>query len=354
MKRIILVTSLLLAVVACTNKTADKGNGPEYCTVKGTVKGVKDGTRLVLLDAWNHFEEISTCVIRDGAFEFHPRATEPTHVYLFTKDERQLKDFFLEPGTILVEIDADDEEDYANGATGTPQNDLQRKRKHLLENGDEDAADALMNEVLNAKQTGTLALYYAQNVCKSSTRSLDVLDRLAPDLAKKPIVAELREELTRRVKTEPREEGSDYIPKFIDMEYPNVEGQPVSLSSVVNNPGNRYVLLDFWATWCGPCVVSIPKLKELYTKYHSKGLEIYSVSEDAGVKNWKSFLVKNGMTWINVRDDHPGRQDSKAWYNYALHGIPTVVLIDCKTKEIIGRGHPDDLETMLAEIHFNP
>ena len=352
MKKILLVTSLLLALAACNHKTADKVFGPEYCTVKGTVKGVKDGTRLVLLDSWNHFEEISTTVIRDGAFEFHPRTTEPTHVYLFTKDERQLKDFFLEPGTILVEIDANDEEDDATGATGTPQNDLRRKRKHLLEIGDEAAADALMNEVLDADVTGPLALYYAQNVCKSSTRSLDVLDRLAPRLAKRPFVAELREELTRRVKTEPREEGSDYIPLFIDMEYPNVEGQPVSLSSVVNNPDNRYVLLDFWATWCGPCVRSVPTLKELYTKYHSKGLEIYSVSEDTGVKNWKSFLVKNGMTWINVRDDHPGRQDSKAWYNYALHGIPTVVLIDCKTKEIIGRGHPDDLETMLAEINL--
>ena len=180
--------------------------------------------------------------------------------------------------------------------------------------------------------------------------ALSALDRLSPDLSKKPFVEQLREELTRRVRTEPRTEGSDIIPLFIDMSYPDVNGKAVSLSSVVQNPDNRYVLIDFWATWCGPCIASVPLLKELYAKYHAKGFEIYSVSEDGDEKNWKSFVSKNQMTWINVKDDQPGRKSSRAWFDYALHGIPTFVLIDCKSGEIIARNNKDKLDAFLGEI----
>ena len=76
-------------------------------------------------------------------------------------------------------------------------------------------------------------------------QALGVLDRLSPELAALPYIDELRKELTQRIKTEPRTEGSDMVPLFIEMEYPYVNGKPVSLSSVVNDPNNRYVLVDF-------------------------------------------------------------------------------------------------------------
>jgi thiol-disulfide isomerase/thioredoxin len=81
--------------------------------------------------------------------------------------------------------------------------------------------------------------------------------------------------------------------------------------------------LDFWAIWCDPCRDAVPELRALYEKYHEKGLEIYSVSEDQSKARWKAFIADNGMTWINVLDDNGGRKNSKAWFDYALHGIPT-------------------------------
>ncbi|MBR5655865.1 MAG: AhpC/TSA family protein [Prevotella sp.] len=350
MKKYLFAIVLMLAVNACVNKPASGDKGPEFCTVQGTIKGVKNGTKLELQDSWNHFEVIATTEVEDGTFEFHPHITEPTHVYLYTKSGKQLKDFFLEPGTIVTDVDADDEEDYALGATGTVSNDTMKKIRDLYHSDDKQTADSLKNEVLNAEQTGPLALYYASNAGCSAAKGLSVLDRLSSDLAGKPYLAELREELTRRMKTEPRVEGSDFVPTFIDMEYADANGKAISLSSVVHNPANRYVLVDFWATWCGPCRQSIPLLKELYAKYHAKGFEIYSLSEDEDAKGWKSFIAKNGMTWINVLDDQPGRKNSKAWHNYALNGIPTFVLIDCKTGEIIARDNSDELDVTLAKL----
>ena len=131
-----------------------------------------------------------------------------------------------------------------------------------------------------------------------------------------------------------------------------MDGNPVSLSSVVNNPANRLVLLDFWATWCDPCRDAIPSLKALYAEYHGKGLEIYSVSEDpkSMEADWKSFLAENVMNWINVKDTKPGRNDNGVWFEYALDGIPTTILLDGETGAILHRGNLQDARAMIASM----
>lgn len=336
-----------VAVLLVLSFSACRNNLPEYCTVKGTIKGVKDGTKLELQDEFNHCKAIETTRVKDGTFEFHPHITTPTHVYLYVVHGEQLKDFFLEPGTIIVEVDATDEEDWAlSNATGTASNEIFKKIDELSNSGRQDAADSLKQEVIRAEQAGPLALYYAAH-WNSSIEALGILDRLTPELAEIPYIAELREELTCRAKTEPAPEGSD--PNyFIDMTYCDAEGNPVSLSSVVNHPDNRYVLLDFWATWCSGCVASIPELKEIYAKYHEKGLEIYAVAENPDVEYWKKYIKENEMTWVNVCDDKPTRKNSKAWNDYALSGIPTTLLIDGETGAIIARDC--DWEAVLSTL----
>ena len=146
---LLILLSLFVVISGCHSNQ----NRSDYCTVKGIVKGLKDGTKLKLEDEFQHYKVIATTAVKDGAFEFHPDISAPTHVYLFTKDNDQLKDFILEPGTILVEVDADDEEDYHTGATGTPSNDVDRRYITLVDRGDHEAADALRDSVLNAEQT---------------------------------------------------------------------------------------------------------------------------------------------------------------------------------------------------------
>ena len=343
MKRILILTVISLFVLASCHQ---KSTGTGYCTVKGTVKGLKDGTKLELADEFHHSEIVGKGVVKNGAFEIHPNVSMPTHVYLYTKDGDQLKDFILEPGTILVEVDATDEDDYRTGATGTPSNELDRRHLELYDRGDKAAAKDLMDSILSAEQTGALALDYAYNWCDSTAQAMGVLDRLSPELAKLDFVSEFKDELTRRMKTEAGQ-------KYIDMEYPDVNGKPIRLSSVVNNPNNRYVLVDFWATWCGGCVESVPRIVEIYAKYHKKGLEIYGVSFDPKRRSdiWKTFLPKNKMTWINVCDfNGGGKENSKAWYDYALSGIPTTLLIDCQTGKIVVRGNLDAIDAKLAEL----
>lgn len=344
MKTKLLSTIALLLLIAISGCHSNQ-NHSDYCTVKGTVKGLKNGTKLELQDEFQHFKVIATTTVKNGAFEFHPDISSPTHVYLYVTNKKQLKDFILEPGTILVEVDADDEEDYRYGAHGTPSNDTERRFRALADKGDHEAAKAIMDSILGTEQTGALALDFAHNICDSTAQMLGVLDRLTPELANLDFVAEFREDLIRRLNTEA---GGMYI----DMEYPDVDGNPISLSSVVNNPNNRYVLVDFWATWCSSCVVELPELAEIYAKYHEKGLELYGVSMDVYPKEWEKYVKAKNFAWINVCEGcGGGKQHSKAWYDYSLSGIPTTVLIDCQTGIIIARDKKtDELDVMLDEL----
>ena len=346
-----LLLSVALSLMICFSGCHSNQKQSDYCTVKGTVKGLNDGTKLELLDKFNHWEVVGTGSVKKGAFEIHPDVSSPTHVYLYVQEGLQLKDFILEPGTILVEVDANDEEDLGTGAKGTPSNEIDYKYFALSRSGNQEAAQAIKDSVLNAKQTGALALANVEYWCKSSAQALGVLDRLSPELAALPYIDELRKELTQRIKTEPRTEGCDIVPLFIDMEYPDVNGKPVSLSSVVNDPSNRYVLVDFWATWCTGCVEAMPQLKEIYVKYHEKGLEIYGLSVNSDRKLWGSFVEERQLAWVNVCDGTGGsKEDSKVRQDYALRGYPTTLLIDCQSGEVIARGGLDEIDAMLAEL----
>lgn len=334
--------SLMFCFSACQSQ-------PEYCTVKGTVKGLKDGTKLVLQDQFDHYKDFVSTRVKDGTYEFHPRISAPTHVYLYTNDGKQLKDFFLEPGTVVADVDATDKDDWAACATGTPTNDLYSRIHQLNQAGDYDACQALWIEAANAEQTDILALYYADGSECPAVQGLKILDNLSPDLAAKPYVAELREKLTLRAEVEPAPEGSGKVHYYIDIEYADVNGNPVSLSSVVNNPANRLVILDFWATWCGPCREAIPGLQELYAKYHGKGLEIYAVSEDPYENEWKDFLKEANLPWIQVLDNQAGR-NSQAKKDYVFSGIPLPILIDGETGAILVRNDRREMERVIADM----
>ena len=352
---IISVLSILaISLVGCKSQS-------ECCTVKGSIQGVNDGAELELQDEWNKFKVVATATVENGTFEFHPRFKVPTHVYLYAKDPKdvyanpldwgQLKDFFLEPGTIIVDVHADDVADMYTGATGTVLNDAY----HRIHTADNDAKEALWEEAIRDGRTSLLALEYANDWGHSGdlTRASEILNHLSPDQAKdyKKYIATIKKRWVRRAKAEERrknaaEEGVNLLHQhYIDIEYPDTDNNRVSLSSVVANPANRYVILDFWATWCGPCVQSIPVLKDVYDHYHDKGLEIFSVSLDSKSKEWKTFVAENGMTWVNVLG-----KDLKAARNYGAEFIPAVFLIDCKTGEILVNDAHPDLDSILSDL----
>jgi thiol-disulfide isomerase/thioredoxin len=109
-------------------------------------------------------------------------------------------------------------------------------------------------------------------------------------------------------------------------------------------------LIDFWATWCGPCVGELPHVKEAYEKLHSKGFEIVGISFDQSQDKLEKFVAQEQMEW-------PQYFDGKGWGNkygqeFGIHGIPTMWLVDKKgnLRDLEARGALEEKVTkLLAE-----
>lgn len=125
----------------------------------------------------------------------------------------------------------------------------------------------------------------------------------------------------------------------------NLDGEDVELYDVLAE--NDVVLIDFWASWCAPCIASIPKLKELYADYNEKGFEIMFVSIDDTHEEWKEESVKQELPWINVGDIN-GFEASTA-LDWEITSIPTEFLIDPKGKILDRDVTPDELESLLID-----
>ena len=111
---------------------------------------------------------------------------------------------------------------------------------------------------------------------------------------------------------------------FKDVVGKDRDGNEIKLSDLVAK--NKYTILEFWASWCGPCRGEIPNLKKAYAKYNGKGLEILSVSLDAKESAWLKAMDDEKTSWPNVLID--GEFQNPQVVNYGITGIPASYLID--------------------------
>ena len=131
--------------------------------------------------------------------------------------------------------------------------------------------------------------------------------------------------------------------KFVDLGLPGPQGQTVWVGDYVGQ--NKLVLIDFWASWCGPCIRELPNVVKAYERFHDKGLEIVGVSLDKDKASWLAAIEQTGQKW-------PQMSDLKGWdcegaALYGIQSIPANVLIN-EQGEIVARDLRGD--ALLKEI----
>lgn len=130
---------------------------------------------------------------------------------------------------------------------------------------------------------------------------------------------------------------------FMDFTLKTVDGKEVNLAETIKN--NKVTMIDFWASWCGPCRGENPYVKAAYEKFHVKGLEIIGISVDSDEAAWQKAVNDDGLPWTHVRDiDHSASND------YLVRCIPSNFLFDQNGVIIARNLRGEELEAKLAEV----
>ena len=129
--------------------------------------------------------------------------------------------------------------------------------------------------------------------------------------------------------------------KASEISLPDQKGDNLSLSSLQG----KVVLIDFWASWCGPCRRSEPDLKKLYEKYQSKGFEIYGISVDEDKFAWKTAIKQDKINWLHVNDDK-GIVAGKWNVMY----IPNTYLLDKTGKVVAVNPSHEQLDQLIQKL----
>jgi len=294
-----------------------------------------DGETVYLKGLHNRtFYNIDSTEIVNGEFIFNGSVQHPDMYGLSLKrDDAYPYYIFLENSRILVEIDTNDK----NSAkiTGSAANDLyvQYHNKKGLK----------IDSLIKANPASPVAAYILYREFATDMSGSEIEANLAlfeTSLNDLSYIKILKDAAVIKKNVDVGNPAPDFICDTPD-------GKNIKLSDHFGN----YLLLDFWASWCGPCRKENPNVLKAYNKYKSQGFSIFGVSLDRNKEAWINAIAKDSLTWVNVSDLN--FWDSAPAKLYNVSKIPSNVLIDPSGKIAARNLRGEDLVKKLAEIYEN-
>ncbi len=316
------------------------------------------------------FEPIDSTVVKDGAFSFVLNdSTEVGVAYIVVKEPAKGTPngipFVYEKGNIEMYIDS------VPKIKGTPLNEKSQEffDKMAVVTKKMEAADAKVAQASDStdrqhyiaemeglkKEMNTIGYNFVKENISNRIGEfffvsfIDFFDESQVQELLKLASPEYQKTINKLLSTDNQpqaQQGSFVGQKFIDVTGKTPDGKTTAISEYAGK--GKVVLVDFWASWCGPCVHEMPNVVAAYQKYKSKGFEIIGISLDDDQSKWTAAIKNLNMTWVHM-------SDLKGWKSqlsapYKVTSIPFTVLID-KDGTIVAQDLRDtDLENKLSEL----
>ncbi|MDQ3290331.1 MAG: AhpC/TSA family protein, partial [Bacteroidota bacterium] len=309
-------------------------------------------------------------VLNDGTFTFEGKVNEPT-VYRISLTDQNMFLLMLDNKEIQVEADAKDmnktyavkgseEAELFKELTGRLEKmqaagmQLQKRFEKASETANQDSVKVIQETYQSMQQRNVKAIKeFIKQHDKTAVAAFATLNLINPetDMGFADSMA------TVFNKNRPESQYTKALVKVLeplktlavgkpapDITLPTPDGKPLSLSSLKG----KYVLVDFWASWCGPCRQENPNVVRMYNKYKDKGFEIFGVSLDNSREKWLGAIQKDQLSWPHVSDLKGWESAAAQLYN--IQAIPQTLLLDKEGKIIARNLRGPELEAKVAEL----
>lgn len=368
MKKLLSVILAGLALVAC--------GGNSY-NIKGELEGVADSTVVTLNVIENgELSPIDSAILKGGKFRFQGETDTCRLAFVTFNDLDGAMSgcqLFLEKGSIKVRFSQITGEQHTSGTvnnnafqdfydkTGVLNDKAEELEDKLRITAASDGDGTGLVEEMNALQD-EFRLLVAQSISDNADNEFgyqqllesydmfepeelaEFIEALAPAFGNREEMGILSEMTSQQLRTANGAQYSDFECDMLDSSFETPS--KAKLSSFVSQ--NKLVLLDFWASWCSPCMNEVPFVKAAFEKYAEKGFTVVSVSVDDDLQDWKDAVRENGMTWPQLWNGNDAQGETAARL-YSVSAIPSTFLIDSEGT-IIGRNlRGEELEAALAD-----
>ena len=364
-KKIVIAASAAALLAACQGKESTSNETGGF-VIEGKIENATGPVYLAELGEQQMIPRDTAQIAKDGTFKFEGKVDEPTFFRISLNPQNGIM-VVLDSGKIKVNADAKDLNNTVKvegseesalfqklnklvNENRAKQMEMEQRFNQAMQNGNEEEAEKIREEYM-AMQKETkkfLAQHPSSIVSAFGTASLidpvndfAFADSMANLYSQNIPNSKYTKMLNERLKPLRSTAIGQTAP---DISLPTPDGGTKSLSSL----RGKYVLIDFWASWCGPCRVENPNVVRMYNKYKGKGFEIFGVSLDQSRDKWLAAIEKDKLTWPHVSDLKGWESSAAQLYN--VTAIPQTVLVDPQGK-IIAKGlRGEALEEKLATL----
>jgi|GEM_PF-4597055 len=367
MKKILTGIAAVLMLAAC--------NSNSY-KVSGTIKGLEENAEILLCSIvdGNSLNPIDTAYAKGGKYSFSGETSQTDVAVLAFDVDGQMTTctFFLEPGNITVNYD--DQIQFINGtetnkcfqkfydqvtALNNEAIELDQQMQQASDAGqDMELYKAQMTELQNRYQTivensirdNVGNLFGVQQIIDNydlfePEQIKEFIGMLDPKFADNPYISELDDFISSQLLTGTGNPYRNFTAKKLDVKHPDKELTDQTFGDIVE--ANKLILLDFWASWCMPCIAELPTITALYNDYAGKGFEIVSVSVDEDQDEWKNAVAEHEMNWIQLINTD--MEENSPAILYSVSTIPSTFLID-QNGTIVARGlRGEELKAFVSD-----